>query len=595
MKTGFSILKLGARPLFCMLIAALIFSVWLDERRGQTAQGAEDICINGPENLNGCPTPTPTPDSTSSPTPTPTSITESSPTPTPTPITDACDYFRGDIVRLGFSETKLQSYDKIFKRTGDAVGLGCLQTMINDAIRKCNSSAPTKRSNGIKHHDDCLAWEFVGWTMPDWDHKKSVLGTQSNGAVCDKRHNADMRYCPSGSPWGFGIAKGCVPCESGHFYFVEDPSNPNRCKVVREDPNLTLCGTFSLNYYESTPISLVWSESEQGLPLSFSQFPLDPTQPDLWHVWKASEELPLLVYDPSHQGKITSAQQLFGKWTFGGQPFASMATKQEGPTPWGNGYEALATLDQNGNGQIESQELQALGLWFDINRNGIADPGEVISLNQAGVTQLSYGPVESDGKGNLIVKAGYERVVNGKATSGRSIDWVTTSAPSQFDLLNEYFAPVTKDAAQENHTEPSPQEDKVQPTVAKESLQNYVGGVWSWAAAGENTQTARGYFILRDESDEVVGYSVMETPFRKPDSKQLYSYGTMFLLSGKKSKDKEGRVHLNFRVFGGNPEIVSEATFSPDLKTMEGQSTIQRKEASKSKTLNYRWVAKRYS
>ena len=56
------------------------------------------------------------------------------------------------------------------------------------------------------------------------------------------------------------------------------------------------------------------------------------------------------------RGQITSALQLFGNVTFW--------------TFWKNGYEALAALDDNGDGELGGPELRHLALWHDANRNG---------------------------------------------------------------------------------------------------------------------------------------------------------------------------------------------------------------------------------
>ena len=59
------------------------------------------------------------------------------------------------------------------------------------------------------------------------------------------------------------------------------------------------------------------------------------------------EQAPLLVYDPEHTGKVNSASQLFGQWTFGGQRLAALASDGRGLVsgPWENGFDALILHD----------------------------------------------------------------------------------------------------------------------------------------------------------------------------------------------------------------------------------------------------------
>ena len=82
-----------------------------------------------------------------------------------------------------------------------------------------------------------------------------------------------------------------------------------------------------------------------------------------------------LVYDRRGEGKPASALQLFGNVTFW--------------CFWENGYHALAALDDNGDRRISGAELAGLALWQDLNSNGVADPGEVRTLTEHGITSLN--------------------------------------------------------------------------------------------------------------------------------------------------------------------------------------------------------------
>ena len=82
-----------------------------------------------------------------------------------------------------------------------------------------------------------------------------------------------------------------------------------------------------------------------------------------------------LVYDQSGNGQINSALQMFGNvsfWCF-----------------WQNGYQALASLDNNHDGSLQGAELAGLGLWHDRNMNGVCDAGEVRPLAAYQIVALS--------------------------------------------------------------------------------------------------------------------------------------------------------------------------------------------------------------
>lgn len=88
-----------------------------------------------------------------------------------------------------------------------------------------------------------------------------------------------------------------------------------------------------------------------------------------------SRDAAWLVYDQKKSGSITSGLQLFGSVTFW--------------MFWDNGYQALASLDDNRDGKLADGELTGLAIWHDVNSNGISDSGEIRSLADCGITALS--------------------------------------------------------------------------------------------------------------------------------------------------------------------------------------------------------------
>ncbi len=82
-----------------------------------------------------------------------------------------------------------------------------------------------------------------------------------------------------------------------------------------------------------------------------------------------------LVYRPAKNQKIESGLDLFGSVTFW--------------LFWDNGYEALAALDDNRDGRLSGRELTGLGLWNDVNGDGICQESECKTLAQAGIQALS--------------------------------------------------------------------------------------------------------------------------------------------------------------------------------------------------------------
>ena len=63
-------------------------------------------------------------------------------------------------------------------------------------------------------------------------------------------------------------------------------------------------------------------------------------------------------------------------------------------------------------------------MWFDKNRDGVSQPGEVKPLSALGVVAIYYKPDRTDPKsGDIRADFGYERLVNGKLIKGASVDW----------------------------------------------------------------------------------------------------------------------------------------------------------------------------
>lgn len=111
-----------------------------------------------------------------------------------------------------------------------------------------------------------------------------------------------------------------------------------------------------------------------------------------------------LFFDPTGSTLPTRGSQLFGN-----------ATRLRSGQRALNGFEALAELDTDGDGFVKKGDPAwlRLRLWFDRNRDGKADPFEVMSLDDASVTAFEVRPTwtgRRDKYGNLFQwKARFER------------------------------------------------------------------------------------------------------------------------------------------------------------------------------------------
>jgi hypothetical protein len=76
-----------------------------------------------------------------------------------------------------------------------------------------------------------------------------------------------------------------------------------------------------------------------------------------------------------------------------------------------NGYDEMISLDKNNDGQLTGEELNGLMVWQDENHNGVADKGELKSLESLGITSI--------GTANKNLSGIYTR--NGKTY--KTFDW----------------------------------------------------------------------------------------------------------------------------------------------------------------------------
>ncbi len=119
-------------------------------------------------------------------------------------------------------------------------------------------------------------------------------------------------------------------------------------------------------------------------------------------------ETSILVWDPKNTGVVTSGRQLFGSvtwWIF-----------------WSDGYQALAALDDNGDGELSGAELRGLAVWRDANGNGISDAGEVTPFEETQIAGVSVFSTETVSPNASPANPTGLRMKDGRALP--TYDWV---------------------------------------------------------------------------------------------------------------------------------------------------------------------------
>jgi len=140
--------------------------------------------------------------------------------------------------------------------------------------------------------------------------------------------------------------------------------------------------------------------------LAMRPFDLDGTGLKQWE-WVGGKD-GLLVWDPYQAGATPTGRELFGHDTFGQK--------------WASGYDALGHLDKNGDGVLTDDELIGISVWIDANSNAVAEPGEIVTVKDAGITSISVRPtVLPDGNAHAPRGA----ILNAKSLA--TWDWYSRS------------------------------------------------------------------------------------------------------------------------------------------------------------------------
>ena len=191
------------------------------------------------------------------------------------------------------------------------------------------------------------------------------------------------------------------------------------------------CGWWGCCTQESDVLRNVQSGDAILIDLRGAGFPLTSVQDGVsfdFHgnnrplqiAWTARDaDAGFLVLDRNHSGRIESGAKLF-----------SSVSPQPGGREGRSGFLALAVFDQPANGGTHDGWITArdavysqLRIWVDKNHNGKADPGELLTLAQAGVKAISVNPTSStwtDVYGNRFQSKGHivwQKPVNGRTSA----------------------------------------------------------------------------------------------------------------------------------------------------------------------------------
>jgi hypothetical protein len=129
----------------------------------------------------------------------------------------------------------------------------------------------------------------------------------------------------------------------------------------------------------------------------------------------------LLAIDLNHNGRIDNGNELFG-----------VGTKLANGQHAGNGYEAMAAYDSNGDGVLDAKDAHFTDLvvWVDANHDGVSQAGEVRSLSQLGIVSLDLHGLAGHARnhGNLLGLTSSYTTADGASHAMADV-WFAKDAP----------------------------------------------------------------------------------------------------------------------------------------------------------------------
>jgi len=179
----------------------------------------------------------------------------------------------------------------------------------------------------------------------------------------------------------------CAPDDGGGDDGGCDPDT-DQCGCCDEGYDCELKGDYYACVYEEDPVAIdltgdgfVLTSVQGGVMFDF--FGTHEPRQTSWTA--AGSDVAWLVLDLNGNGVIDSGLEMFGN-----------VTPQPGKAASHLGFKALAVYDLpanggNGDGVIDAQDriFSRLRLWVDKNHNGISEPGELLTLQQAGIQSIS--------------------------------------------------------------------------------------------------------------------------------------------------------------------------------------------------------------
>ncbi|MFT0214079.1 hypothetical protein VQ643_16000, partial [Pseudomonas sp. F1_0610] len=150
--------------------------------------------------------------------------------------------------------------------------------------------------------------------------------------------------------------------------------------------------------------------------------------------WVGKED-GILVFDDNQDGRVTNGSELFGNDFVIGQKILEDGSVVNIYAK--NGFEALASLDTNGDGIVDAndKDFNKIKVWQDKNGDGKTDAGEMLTLKELGIKGLNTGyqlKNETVEGGNVLAEVGTFIREDGATGLMGDINFVQDSTRAEF-------------------------------------------------------------------------------------------------------------------------------------------------------------------
>ena len=216
----------------------------------------------------------------------------------------------------------------------------------------------------------------------------------------------------------------------------------------------------------------------------------------------------LLAIDLNHDGVVNSGAELFGSASV-------LASGEKAP----DGYVALSELDTNHDGVIDSQDaaFADLRVWVDANSDGITESGELKTLTDLQISQLSLSinTEATFNNGNLVGLNSSYQTTDG-ATHAAADVWFQVDLRSNVTNLTQAMAEFSSGepaAAAVSLTSGVKTPDVTQPVLAVASLVDAMkqfdgpyGQMTADLARSQITRSAATELLTKDKALSGLGF-----------------------------------------------------------------------------------------